>query len=88
MITSLECAQCPTQRTGSSQRAKKLDEYTHIRNVNYLLTNLKTPDANSPADYKQCVGEAYYFRAWYYYQLLISYGGVTLLDAPLEPRRR
>lgn len=65
--------------------AKKLDEYTHIRDMNYLLTNLKTPDADSPADYKQCVGEAYYFRAWYYYQLLVSYGGVTLVDEPLEP---
>ena len=42
--------------------AKKLDEYTHIRDVNYLLTNLKSHDDNRPADYKKTVGAARIIR--------------------------
>ncbi len=31
------------------------------------------------------MGEAYYFRAWYYYQMFISYGRLTWVDTPLDP---
>lgn len=65
--------------------ASKLGTYTYIRNVNYLLNNLDNCDEKGTADYKQCVGEGYYFRAWYYYQLLQNYGEVTWLSKPLDP---
>lgn len=65
--------------------AGKLDAYTHIRNVNFMLTNLGNCDEKGSARYKQCVGEAHYFKAWFYYTLFKSYGQLTWLDKPLDP---
>lgn len=69
----------------SLSNAASLTTYVHIRDVNYLLTNLENTTEKGSARYNQCVGEAYYFRAWYYYTLLTSYGGVTWLSEPLDP---
>ena len=65
--------------------AGKLDAYTQIRNVNFLLNNLGYCDEKGSARYKQCVGEAHYFKAWFYYTLFKSYGQLTWLDKPLDP---
>lgn len=67
--------------------ANKLDAYTQIRNVNFLLNNLGNCDEKGSARYKQCVGEAHYFKAWFYYTLFKSYGQLTWLDAPLDPNK-
>ena len=67
--------------------AGKLDAYTLIRNVNFLLNNLGNCDEKGSARYKQCVGEAHYFKAWFYYTLFKSYGQLTWLDAPLDPNK-
>lgn len=69
----------------SKSGAGKLTTYNYIRNVNFFLTNLDNCAQKGTAAYNQCVGEGYYFRAWYYFQLLKSYGGVTWLDRPLDP---
>ena len=65
--------------------AGKLNAYTQIRNVNFMLTNLDNCDEKGSAHYKQCVGEAHYFKAWFYYTLFKSYGQLTWLDKPLDP---
>ena len=65
--------------------AGKLNAYTQIRNVNFMLTNLDNCDEKGSARYKQCVGEAHYFKAWFYYTLFKSYGQLTWLDKPLDP---
>ena len=65
--------------------AGKLNAYTQIRNVNFMLTNLGNCDEKVSARYKQCVGEAHYFKAWFYYTLFKSYGQLTWLDKPLDP---
>jgi len=67
--------------------AGKLDAYTQIRNVNFLLNNLGYCDEKGSARYKQCVGEAHYFKAWFYYTLFKSYGQLTWLDSPLDPNK-
>ncbi|MCF0203980.1 MAG: RagB/SusD family nutrient uptake outer membrane protein [Muribaculaceae bacterium] len=65
--------------------ASKLTNYTYIRNVNFLICNLgNCPEQQSP-DFKQLAGEAYYFRAWYYYGLLVNYGPVSIVEKPLNP---
>lgn len=65
--------------------AVKLENYTIIRNLNFLLTNLDNcPDKGSVL-FNHYVGEAYYFRAWYYYQMFISYGQLTWVNTPLDP---
>lgn len=68
----------------SLSSAGTMTEYNYIRNVNYLINNLGNC-AETGAAMDQCIGEAYYFRAWYYYQLLINYGGVTWLEEVLDP---
>ena len=67
--------------------AGKLNAYTQIRNVNFMLTNLDNCDEKGSAHYKQCVGEAHYFKAWFYYTLFKSYGQLTWLDKPLDPNK-
>ena len=72
--------------------AVKLTNYTYIRNVNFLLNNLDNcPNEKGSAAYNQVVGEAYYFRAWYYYRMFVDYGPLawveTLLDPSLEATR-
>lgn len=65
--------------------ALKLTNYTAIRNLNFLLCNLGNSAEAGTSDYNQYVGEAYYFRAWYYYQMLVNYGPVTWISMPLDP---
>ena len=69
----------------SVSSASSLSQYTSIRNVNFFLNNLDNCDAIGSPNYNQAVGEAYYFRAWYYYQLLVNYGGVAWVETPLNP---
>ena len=65
--------------------AGDLTEYYIIRNVNFLLKNINNCEEQGTDAFKQCLGEAYYFRAACYYQLLIKYGGVTWMEDLLEP---
>lgn len=64
--------------------ASKLTNYTYIRNINFLLKNISNCIDKGTA-YEQCLGEAYYFRAWYYYQMFIDYGPLTWVNEPLDP---
>ena len=68
----------------SLSNAAELGDYKAIRNVNFLLQNI-TNCEDKGTDYEQCLGEAYYFRAAYYYHLLVNYGGVTWVEDQLDP---
>lgn len=68
-----------------SSTGSVLNDYRSIRNINFLLQNKDRCQDQESASYKQCLGEAYYFRAAYYYNLLKDYGGVTWVDTPLDP---
>lgn len=65
--------------------ATTLTDYTYIRNVNFFLNNLDNYPDPSQTAYRQLVGEGYFFRAWYYYQLLVNYGPVSIVTEPLDP---
>lgn len=64
--------------------AAKLTNYTYIRNVNFLINNFGNCKETGAA-MNQCIGEAYYFRAWYYYQMFVNYGELTWIDEVLDP---
>ncbi|MDD4777229.1 MAG: RagB/SusD family nutrient uptake outer membrane protein [Fermentimonas sp.] len=70
----------------SLSSASSLTNYNYIRNVNFFLNNLdgENPEKGSPL-YNQYAGEGYFFRAWYYYQMLVSYGQLTWVSKPLDP---
>lgn len=65
--------------------AAKLTNYTAIRNLNFLLANLDNCQEKGTPAYEQYVGEAYYFRAWYYYKMFVDYGPLTWVETPLDP---
>lgn len=69
----------------SLSSAVKLENYTQIRNLNFLLTNLNNCTEKGTTLFNHYVGEAYYFRAWYYYQMFVSYGQLTWVNTPLDP---
>lgn len=64
--------------------AVDLGNYTYIRNVNFLINNLKNCKETG-AKFNQCVGEAYYFRAWYYYKMFVDYGELTWVTEVINP---
>lgn len=56
--------------------------YTQIRSINVLMEH----QDELPASMKtRLLGEAHFFRAWYYYYLLRTYGGVLLIDRTFDP---
>ena len=69
----------------SLSNATEMTDYKAIRNVNFLLQNIDRCQDQESAAFKQCLGEAYFFRASYYYNLLKNYGGVTWIDTTLDP---
>lgn len=56
--------------------------YANIRNVNYFFANYQKCEAPFK-DYQQYVGEAYFFRATFYFELLKTFGGVPLITTVL-----
>ena len=58
-------------------------EWTNIRNVNIFFDNY----AKCKDDFnicKQYVGEAYFFRAWFYFELLKKYGDLPWYSSALQ----
>ena len=69
--------------TPISEDANYRDAYTWIRNINYLLA--KANEYPKPEEIKTYVAEAKFFRAYVYFdKLLTSYGGVILIKDVLS----
>lgn len=66
----------------SISNANALTEYVNIRAVNFFLANGKNA-TGTQADINQYTGEAYFFRAKLYFDLLQKYGGVTWVNTVL-----
>lgn len=58
-------------------------DYTTIRSVNYFLANYQKCKSSFD-DYKIYLGEALFFRAHYYFNLVRIYGDVPWISKPLE----
>ena len=65
-----------------SSDANYTDNYKHIRRTNLLLQNAEA--YAKPEDIKQYIGEAYFFRAYSYFDLLQLYGDVIITKKPLD----
>ncbi|MGO1786913.1 MAG: RagB/SusD family nutrient uptake outer membrane protein [Sphingobacterium sp.] len=58
--------------------------FGNVRSLNYFLNNYKKIEENHElSTYQQYVGEAYYFKAVTYFNLLKSYGDIQWLDVEL-----
>jgi len=61
--------------------------YLNIQNLNTILSRIDEVPVKNTAEealIKQYKGEVYFLRAFSYYNLLISYGGVVLMDKPTK----
>jgi hypothetical protein len=56
--------------------------WTNVRNVNYFLENCDRVTAGTLKD--QYIGEAYFFRAWFYFDLLKQFGDLPILKTTLS----
>ncbi len=63
--------------------ASTLSQYNKIRNINFFLTNAKN-NKEEGVDKNHFIGEAYYFRAWFYFDLVKNYGDVAWVDKVLS----
>lgn len=55
-------------------------QWTNIRNINIFFDNYQ----KATGDYKQFLGEAYFFRSWFYFDLVRKYGDVPWYETALE----
>ena len=58
-------------------------DYSRIRSVNVFLENYDKSESDFE-EYKQYVGEARFFRAFYYFSMVKEYGDVPWIDTPLN----
>ena len=57
--------------------------YSHILSINRLFANRGEITAGNQKD--RVIGEAHFFRAYYYFMLWRQFGGVLLIDRPYDP---
>ncbi len=58
--------------------------YGRIRNINDFLEHM-AESTLSESDKKELMGQAYFFRAWTYFNLFKWYGGVPLMTVTMDP---
>lgn len=66
-------------------RTKWISAYTEIASINTLLEN---ENKLVPGIRDRVLGEAHFFRAYYYYKLLRMYGGTLLIDHVFDPLKK
>src|SRR5699024_2601415 len=60
--------------------------YSGVREVNYFFDNYRRVEENADfEEYQQYLGEAHFFRALTYFDLLKGYGDVLWLETTVEP---
>src|SRR5690606_20751708 len=57
--------------------------YTQIRNINILLQNIDEGTIDQALK-ERIKGEAYFFRAWRFFEMVNRYGGIPLVLDPQE----
>ena len=58
------------------------DNYNHIRQANTLIQHAET--YATPGDIATYVGEAHFFRAYCYFELLQAYGDLVIVRTPID----
>lgn len=82
---NMACSSVPSLLDGtrSVSSAASPAEYTKIRSLNFLFANINNCKGNQ-ADIDQYTGEAYFFRAYYYFNMVCKYGDITWIDRVLD----
>jgi hypothetical protein len=72
-----------TKEITSWAQVRWANYYTQIQSVNRLFLN--QGEISEGSQKTRILGEAHFFRAYYYYMLWRQYGGVMLINEPLDP---
>ena len=59
-------------------------DYSQIRAINYGIANIDKLEG-APSEANQYIGELYFFRAFYYFDLVKTYGDASWIEKPLDP---
>ena len=59
-------------------------DYSQVRSINYGIANIDKLEGDS-SEANQYIGELYFFRAFYYFDLVKTYGNASWIDKPLDP---
>jgi hypothetical protein len=59
-------------------------DWQQIRNVNYFFSNYQKVNA-APSEIATYIGEAYFFRAWFYFDKLRNFGALPWINTLLDP---
>jgi starch-binding outer membrane protein, SusD/RagB family len=91
--TSLSC-EAPGSGTGEMYGALTISDsygiytsstvYPYIRRLNHLLAKIEATDFSTSVK-AEIEGQAYFLRAWVYWQLVTYYGGVPLVLDAVDP---
>lgn len=69
----------------ASGGAWSIGGWAPLRNINYFMANY-TKSTESFDNIKVYVGEALFFRAWFYFGMLKSYGDLPWITKPFDPQ--
>ena len=58
-------------------------DFSDIRSVNFFLENYSTVESD-PSEYNHYVGEIYFFRAYFYFEKLVTFGDCPIIDKTLD----
>ncbi len=70
--------------TRAPSNGQWINDWDDIRSINILFDNLVNI-TDELSSYQQYLGEAHFFRAWFYYNLLRTYGDLPIYDTQLLP---
>ncbi|WP_200975050.1 RagB/SusD family nutrient uptake outer membrane protein [Echinicola sp. 20G] len=70
--------------TRAPRNGQWTSEWADIRSINILFDNLDNIE-DDLSSYSQFLGEAYYFRAYFYFRMLEDYGDLPIYDHQLFP---
>ena len=70
--------------TRAPRNGQWTNEWSNVRSINILFDNLENVQ-DDISSYGQFLGEAHFFRAWFYYELYKDYGDLPIYDHQLFP---
>jgi hypothetical protein len=79
--------QVPSQESNSMSDANRTGwRWTNLRTINYFLTHYREAETSvsNPDMLNKYAAEAYFFKAWDYYQKMIAFGEVPWLETDLN----
>ena len=67
---------------GAASVNNNIWDWENIRNINYFLANVdRVEEGGNMRD--QYVGEGYFFRAWFYFDMMKDYGALPIITEPV-----